>query len=294
VHSCIIQHTSLVAQPFKMTRNYGGGLGSAAFVPTMMIPQINPQTESYSSAGSRRRSRAAASTNHPYQQHYHHAHSPVMSGSPVSSLSLSLFNDEQSVSSFSSFSVWISSEATSISDAAAASTSTMKEFEPITDWTALGTFASIMFVFILLVRRTQAVERAVMEREASLELVRTLKSKALSSSDDNDTTAASLEQALERYEAAVVQEEQLRTIVPGVRIVPPTAGSKADENAAMAAKQFLGKDFDIGIPKQEENPSGKLPMVALGILAVLGVSLTGLLILLSMDPTTASSLLNDL
>lgn len=184
-----------------------------------------------------------------------------------------------------------------------------KEFEPVTDWAALGTFLSIMFVAILLVRRTRSVERAVMEREESLQLVRELKSKELAGSgvssnnreemtaemSESATTYGPLEKALKRYESAVEQEERLRNIVPGVvRIVPPSAGNKVEENAALAAKQFLGKDYDIGVPKREDNPSGKLPMVALGILALLGVSLTALLFLLSMDPKTASSFLKDL
>lgn len=166
-----------------------------------------------------------------------------------------------------------------------------------------------MLVFLLLVRRTAAVERAVVEREAALELVRDLKSKALEGTltsaaavttntdgvaTPNDSSKR-LNEALERYEAAVVQEERLRNIVPGVvRIVPPSSGTAAEENAQAAARQFLGKDYDIGVPKQERNPDGKLPMIALGILAVLGVSLTGLLFLLSVDPDTASSFLKDL
>ncbi len=173
-----------------------------------------------------------------------------------------------------------------ISDAA-------QQFEPQTDWTALGTFVSIMLVFLLLVRRTAAVEQAVMERDAALNVVRRLKSKELEGSDAG--VALAVQQALGRYEAAVLEEERLRNIVPGVvRIVPPSSGNAAEEVARDAAKQFLGKDYDIGVPKREENPSGKLPMIALGILAFLGVSLTGLLFLLSIDPMTASSILKDL
>jgi len=168
---------------------------------------------------------------------------------------------------------------------------TVREFEPQADWTAVGTFVSIMVVFGLLVKRTAAVEQAVMEREAALSVVRRLKSQALEGSE----SASALQEALARYEVAVVKEEQLRNIIPGVvRIVPPSAGSVAEESARDAAKQFLGKDHDIGIPKREENPSGKLPMVALGLLFVLGLSLTGLLFLLSMDPMSDSSFLNDI
>lgn len=178
-----------------------------------------------------------------------------------------------------------------------------KEFEPVTDWTALGTFLSIMTVFLLLVRRTVAVEKAVMEREEALEVVRALKSKSLEGNtlrSDEDTISfsesvtESLQEALQRYEAAVQQEEQLRNIIPGVvRIVPPSAGNAAEENAALAAKQFLGKDYDIGVPKRQENPSRKLSGVASVILALSGIVLTGLLFLLTMDSATLESLLKD-
>ena len=168
---------------------------------------------------------------------------------------------------------------------------TVKEFEPQADWTAVGTFVSIMVVFGLLVKRTLAVEQTVVEREAALAVVRRLKAQSLQGSG----SALELQEALGRYEVAVRKEERLRNIIPGVvRIVPPSSGSAVEESARDAAKQFLGKDYDIGIPKREDNPSGRLPYLALGILVVLGMSLTGLLFLLSFDPMTDSSFLNNL
>ena len=214
-----------------------------------------------------------------------------------------------------------SSSALSVANPATTTLTTAQEFEPVTDWTALGTFVSIMFVFLLLVRRTNAVEQAVLEREQALDLVRRVKSQQLSSpsvqqqqqqqhqgeeaerpnqqlSVEQQPQWQQLQAALKRYEAAVQQEEQLRNIIPGmVRIVPPSAGNASEEGAALAAKRFLGKDYDIGVPPtrdEDRNPSGKLPAIALGILALLGLSLTGLLVLLSMDPTTASNFMKDL
>lgn len=172
--------------------------------------------------------------------------------------------------------------------------SSVQEFEPVVDWAALGTFVAIMGVSLLLVRRTAAVEEAVMERDAALTLVRDLKSKSLIGTQD-EVAEQKLDEALKRYEQAVLQEEQLRNIVPGVvRIVPPSAGNASEENARVAAKQFLGKDYDIGVPKREVNPNGKLPVIALGILAILGISLTALLVFLSLDPMAASSFLDSL
>jgi hypothetical protein len=319
----------------RSATNPQNGAGSA-FVPLMMIPPTRRTTTRTSCGGRKsRRTGLLPRTNlHPPPSAFgHQRYTSILTKSrpfTVSSLSSNFLNDHDGSSSSSSFQRLIS-DVDAVTNTII-STAPPKEFEPVTDWAALGTFISIMLVSILLVRRTAAVERAVMEREAALELVRTLKAKALdapsvldmgmdrdvgggdgavdsntgTSNDDNGsartTTLLSssakslLQQALERYEAAVVQEERMRNIVPGVvRIVPPGgAGRAAEENAAVAAKQFLGKDYDIGAPKREENPSGKLPMIALGILALLGVSLTGLLILLSMDPMTVTSLMKDL
>lgn len=187
-----------------------------------------------------------------------------------------------------------------------------QEFEPMVDWAALGTFLSIMLVFLTLIIRTNGVERAVLEREVALAEVRDLKSKALEgsssgSNDSNEEQERLLKDALTRFEEAVEKEERLRNLVPGVvRIVPPSASTEADRTARQNAKQFLGKDYDIGSFYEDEVPTGQpatqlsqengpgLPPAAIGVLAVLGVSLTGLLFFLSLDPMTSNSILDEL
>jgi hypothetical protein len=188
------------------------------------------------------------------------------------------------------------------------------EFTPQLDWNALVTFCSIMLTALWLFQRTNAVERAVVEREQALAHLRTWKSQQLDNlntdTSDREITAAQVQVALEQYEQAVQQEETLRNLVPGgwIRIVPPNAvGQTSDKTAKEVAKLFLGKDYNIGSGDDElkndltynrrptaNTPNGHLPIMALGVLAILGVSLTALLIVLSLDPATISVILNDL
>lgn len=122
----------------------------------------------------------------------------------------------------------------------------------------------------------------------ALEDLRNAKSKALVVDDGEDA----VQKALKRFEEALEKEESLRSIVPGVvRIVPPSAGNEQEEQARVAAKQMLGKDTFLGASKKSEG-GGRLPTAALAILAVIGVSMVGLLVFLSLDPMTSNSLLN--
>jgi hypothetical protein len=97
------------------------------------------------------------------------------------------------------------------------------------------------------------------------------------------------------------KEERLRTIIPGVRIVPPSNGNKAEEDARVAARQFLNKDVAIGSgssassssSKQEEG-DGRLSMAAVGVLTLLAASLVALLVFLSLDPMTSNNVLDNL
>lgn len=157
-------------------------------------------------------------------------------------------------------------------DSVASSTGdAMVEFEPVLNVPALVTFVLITVIFAALATRTSQVEQSVQERNAALAKLRECKSKEL----DGDANGTELvERALVRYEQAVRKEERLRNVIPGiVRIVPPSAGNAAEQEAKVIAKQFLGKDFDIGVPEREkEEGSGRGP-VALTVLLVLTVTL---------------------
>ena len=79
-------------------------------------------------------------------------------------------------------------------------------------------------------------------------------------------------------------------MIPGVvRIVPPSAGNQKEEEASVVAKQLLGKDFDIGVPKRERNEQG-FSTVAVVALATVGVLLLGVFAFLNVmyitDPTS--------
>lgn len=132
------------------------------------------------------------------------------------------------------------------------------------------------------------------DRNRTLQALRALKSKEL----DGDVTvsAAQIEDGLRQYERAVRREEALRNVVPGgaVRIVPPSAGDAAEEEAGTIARQFLGQEFDIGVPKRERVGTGKLPTIAIAVLATLGLSLVGLLAFLTLDPMGAVSWIDNL
>jgi hypothetical protein len=144
-----------------------------------------------------------------------------------------------------------------------------------------------MVIFGLLSIRTNQVEQAVQERNLALKELREAKSKELSGGKE-----VNVQQALEQFDKAMEKEESLRTIIPGVRIVPPSNGNNAEEEARVAARQFLDKDVAIGASKQEEG-DGRLPMAALGVLTLLAASLVALLVFLSLDPVTSNNVLDS-
>ncbi len=105
-------------------------------------------------------------------------------------------------------------------------------------------------------------------REEALSFLRQVKSEQLdlsfrsssntntnssSSSSDNEQVMTKeqanenndkVKDAIKAYETALKEELNLRTIIPGVRIVAPNDASRREEDIA-AAKQFLGWDIDI-------------------------------------------------
>jgi hypothetical protein len=162
-------------------------------------------------------------------------------------------------------------------------------FEPILNVPAFITFLFIAIVFSVLIVRTNQVERAVQERNQRLQQLRTMKSKELENNDDTISTA-DIQRCLRDYESAVQKEESLRNIVPGVvRIIPPSAGNPNEEEARIIAKQLLGKEYDIGIPKQERYEERQLSPVATGALIIVGTILVALLAFLSLMYTGGGS-----
>lgn len=149
-------------------------------------------------------------------------------------------------------------------------------FEPILNIPALITFLLITTVFSALILRTNQVEDAVQTRKRRQEEVRALKAKEIVGT----VSPEQIQQTLQMYEDAVRQEEKLRNILPGVRIVPPSSSDRKEEEARAIAKQYLGEDFNIGVPErynEKRDDEGTLPSVAVGVLAMVALSQVGLL-----------------
>ena len=121
----------------------------------------------------------------------------------------------------------------------------IQEFEPVLNTQAACSFAIIAIVFTLLQLRINAVGNAAQRRSAALETLRRVESLQLSGAtneginiSDRPTEEAVLQAKLE-YENALKDELDLRTVIPGVRIVAPN-DPKRDEEERAAAKRFLG------------------------------------------------------
>ena len=132
----------------------------------------------------------------------------------------------------------------------------IREFEPVINVPAASAFLLIAVVFAILQLRINAVSNAAKKRLDSLDTLRKVQSLQLSddsmkSPDEIDVSAAKRE-----YEKALRQELDLRTIIPGVRIVAPN-DPKSDEEQRAAAKRFLGWDAsEFGDDNQAEGDSG--------------------------------------
>ncbi|KAL7472895.1 hypothetical protein ACHAXS_014341 [Conticribra weissflogii] len=116
-------------------------------------------------------------------------------------------------------------------------------------------------VFTLLQIRINAVSSAARRRSQSLENLRKIESLQLSASDvgidaRDRPTSDKVEEAKREYEEALRRELDLRTIVPGVRIVAPN-DPKRDEEERAAARRFLGwGDEEFGDGDSGYNGSG--------------------------------------
>lgn len=157
---------------------------------------------------------------------------------------------------------------------------TAQVFEPVVNFPALGSFLVIVVVFSLLQFRILQVNEAAERRKEALAQLRSIKARELSSAD-NRPSPEQIQQALEGFEQAIKNEESLRTVIPGIRIVAPNASSEED---VRAAKQFLGLDLRT---ESAVNEPGGLSTGAIGVLVLVGISQVALLYMLSFDPMKA-------
>ena len=181
----------------------------------------------------------------------------------------------------------------------------VKEFEPIVNVPALSSFLIISVVFGLLQFRINSVSQASKRRSEALDSLRKIESLQLSSEVDRPTEN-DVALAKAAYENALTDELNLRTVIPGVRIVAPN-DPKRDEEERAAAKRFLGwTDEDMGIDEydevkstqtkrgvtQQNNEADGLSNGANFLLLLVGSTLIALLSVLSLDPMTANQALD--
>lgn len=154
-------------------------------------------------------------------------------------------------------------------------------FEPVVNLPALGSFLFIAVIFTFLITRVGAVERAAERRKAALKELRAVKSKELDATADE----ASVARALQEYEDAINAEEELRTLIPGVRVVAPNQPAGSSEEDIAAARQFLGIELEKSASLRKEDGERKgLSTGAVAVLAIVALSQLALLYMLSFDP----------
>ena len=174
----------------------------------------------------------------------------------------------------------------------------IREFEPVVNVPAASAFLLIAVVFALLQLRINAVSTAARRRSNALDTLRRVESLQLSGDDTMERPdEMSVAAAKEEYENALRVELDLRTVIPGVRIVAPN-DPKRDEEQRAAAKRFLGWDGnefgdDIEVKdngeleqggSEQNKLSGGAQVVLFGVASILIL----LLWTLSFDPMSPS------
>lgn len=178
-------------------------------------------------------------------------------------------------------------------------------FEPIVNVPALGAFLLIFTLYSFLVTKQNAIKDAAEKRKQALINVRQTKSNqlagkdivAMSDGDDGIDDSIEVQRALAAYKEAILNEESVRTIAPGIRIRAPDGISEEDR---LAAKQFVGIDFQQTDEKQEpqlkllfEKRDDKIGFsnTAVVIMGLLVTALLGVQVLiLNLENQTSSSL----
>lgn len=169
-------------------------------------------------------------------------------------------------------------------------------FEPVLNVPALGAFLFIASIFVFLQWRIRSIEQASEQRTIALDQLRSIKAKALSAVGDDAIDSKEVDQAIELYRKAYYEVENLREVIPGVRIVQPpsqsTSRQRMDENRA-AAQQFLGitpekEDSNVGSTIDTTNlgKGNGLSMLQTGALVFIAISQVSLFFFLLIDPMT--------
>jgi hypothetical protein len=176
-------------------------------------------------------------------------------------------------------------------------TTTSKAFEPVLSVPSLLVFVVIGTMFAALQWRVTAIEAAVDSRTRALQRLRHLSAASLS---DPTIAREAVDAALTDYERAYKRVETLRTVGPGLRVVPPTTPTSRRvrlENEA-AARQFLGiasttessrSNESLTSSNDTDESDGKLASpILISVLILVGLSQIALLTLLTLSDPMAS------
>mmetsp|Transcript_31944 Transcript_31944/g.49013 ORF Transcript_31944/g.49013 Transcript_31944/m.49013 type:complete len:235 (-) Transcript_31944:25-729(-) len=163
-------------------------------------------------------------------------------------------------------------------------------FEPVVNVPALSSFLIISVGFGLLQNRINAIGQAVSRREKALNDLRSTKSREISSDGEDRPSSEDVTASLTEYENALLYEEKMRTIIPGVRIRAPNNAMNNEEDVA-AAKQFLDIDLKSGDRKEvsEVQEGNGISSGGVAVLALVALSQIALLYMLSFDPMASTS-----
>mmetsp|Transcript_29115 Transcript_29115/g.45247 ORF Transcript_29115/g.45247 Transcript_29115/m.45247 type:complete len:232 (-) Transcript_29115:3-698(-) len=176
------------------------------------------------------------------------------------------------------------------------STSAADRFEPTVDVAATSSFLIIALVFSLLLARANAVEKAAMKRRERIEDLRVARTVELTNGIDASP-------AVEAVKEALREEDDLRTIIPGVRIRAPNSMQDKDKDLVRqllrAPTNEEGNAIDNEdnssslsplLAKEDQEESEGMSGAAKVVLGVIAFSQLVLLYILSFDPmATASS-----
>jgi hypothetical protein len=170
-------------------------------------------------------------------------------------------------------------------------TMTTTTFEPVLNVPVFIVFVLIMGIFLLLQRRVSAIEAAAEDRTLALQRLRAMKAKELS--DPTRATTEQVQSALQQYEQAYNRVEELRTVLPGVRVIPPPSQSltqeRQRENEA-AAKQFLGIEQPPSLePSSKTTETSMSPFLAAVLVLIASSQIALLILLITSDPMMSST-----
>jgi hypothetical protein len=161
---------------------------------------------------------------------------------------------------------------------------TVPTFDPVMNYPALSSFLLIFTIYAFLQIRIFGIEKAAKRRREALQSLRKIKALQLSSlRSDERPSDDEIESAVKEYEEALIDEDRVRTVLPGVRIVAPNGNTSKEDIAA--AKQFLGKSL---MSPQENDSVKSVPpsdrSLRNFVLGGISICLIALLFVMSFDP----------